>query len=79
MNIPREGIDTFNRKRRSDQYRPPNNFDIMKYERTNLGQAHFDINTSWADARVKLHSQVHFGYWIKICYQKSLTSFGEIT
>ena len=33
------------------------------------------IKTSWANARVKLHSQVHFGFWIKIWYPKFLTSF----
>ena len=34
-----------------------------------------NIKTSWANARVKLHSQVHFGFWIKIWYPKFLTSF----
>ena len=27
--------------------------------------------TSWANARVKLHSQVHFGLWVKIWYRTS--------
>ena len=31
--------------------------------------------TNWVNARVKLNSQVHFGFWIKIRYPKTVTLF----
>ena len=33
------------------------------------------MDTSWANARVKLHSQVHLGLWLKILCQKIFTMF----
>ena len=39
--------------------------DLWKYKNIKIGKFGNKMETSWGNARVKLHSPVHFGLWIR--------------